>query len=254
MMLSKRFWIGVCIGLFVSVGGMLQAHAQDKVDLLQAEGSPANIAKQLDKQLRTILGKQSQIKLLGNPLSPMMARLTLGCASDTPDCMKRLAKMRSARYLYHLRVLPAGGPMVLAMLRKIDGNTGQTVKAASHTFMSSKLSSAAASLAQKIGFAAATPAARPAPRPVAVAPRPAPRPAAPAPRPAARPAPRPAAPAPRPAPRPVAPAPRPAARPVVIPLLLKIHDHVQLLHARLPRLLDRLHAPCLELHPWLRVR
>lgn len=206
-MLSKRFWIGVCVGMFMGTLGLTHAQAQDKVDLLQAEGAPANVASQLDKQLRVLLNKQSQVKLLGNPLSPMMARLTLGCASDTPACMQRLAKMRSARYLYHLRVLPAGGPMVLAMLRKIDGNTGQTVKAASHTFMTKDVNAAAASLASKIGFAVAVPAARPTPRPAA----PAPRPAAPAPRPAA---PRPAAPAPRPAaPRPAAPAPRPVIPP-----------------------------------------
>ncbi len=224
-MLSKRFWIGVCVGMFMGTLGLTHAQAQDKVDLLQAEGAPANVASQLDKQLRVLLGKQSQVKLLGNPLSPMMARLTLGCASDTPACMQSLAKMRSARYLYHLRVLPAGGPMVLAMLRKIDGATGQTVKAASHTFMTKDVNAAAASLASKIGFAVAAPAPRPAapaPRPAAPAPRPAapaPRPAAPAPRPAA-PAPRPVIPPapedPRPRPRPVAPRvePRPAPRPM----------------------------------------
>ncbi len=124
--------------------------AQETADFLGAEGAPANIAKTLTKNMRKAIGKRKQFKLLPqNPMDISMARLTLGCIGDTPDCMNKIGTMRQARWLFHIRIFPAGS-RVRALFRQIDAQTGKNFKEVVHLFKKNQAKSAHTELANKL--------------------------------------------------------------------------------------------------------
>lgn len=126
------------------------AQAQETADFLGAEGAPTNIAKTLTKNMRKAIGKRKQFKLLPqNPMDISMARLTLGCIGDTPDCMNKIGTMRQARWLFHIRIFPAGS-RVRALFRQIDSQTGKNVKEVVHLFKKNQAKSAHTELANKL--------------------------------------------------------------------------------------------------------
>ncbi len=134
------------------------AQAQETADFLGAEGAPANIAKTLTKNMRKAIAQRKQFTLLPqNPMDISMARLTLGCIGDTPDCMNKIGTMRQARWLFHIRIFPAGS-RVRALFRQIDAQTGKNTKEVVHLFKKNQAKSAHIALANKLfGDAPATP-------------------------------------------------------------------------------------------------
>jgi hypothetical protein len=150
----------VATSLFIYTLQIPALLANVRVDLLQAEGAPVEVAQQLEQSLRTWFAQQKKYSLMPNPLSLMMANLTLGCASDTPECMVKLAQMRNANIILHLRLLPAG-IKVRAILRKIDGSKGQTLRTIKLTFARDQIAKTAEDLAQQI-FAEQPPVTPPA--------------------------------------------------------------------------------------------
>ena len=124
--------------------------AAEKADFLGAEGAPAQVVKTLDRNVPRALRQRKQFRMLPkNPMDISMARLTLGCVGDTPDCMAKIGAMRQARWLFHVRVFPAGGK-ARALLRQIDAKTGKTAKEAVLIFARNQAKDAHTALVAKM--------------------------------------------------------------------------------------------------------
>ncbi|MCB9640894.1 MAG: hypothetical protein H6727_18510 [Myxococcales bacterium] len=148
------FVLGAWLGL------VAPAWAQETADFLGAEGAPASVATTLTKNMRKAIAQRKQFKLLPqNPMDVSMARLTLGCVGDTPDCMAKIGTMRQATWLFHIRIFPAGS-RVRALFRQIDAKTGKTAKQVVHLFKRKQAKTAHVELANKL-FGDAAPAERP---------------------------------------------------------------------------------------------
>ncbi len=135
--------------LFVLSAGS-NVFAAEVVDFLGIEGAPASVIKILTPKLRRAISQQKAYKLLPpNSMNLTMARLTLGCVGDSPNCMKQFGAMRKAKWLFHVRLLPLGS-RVKALFRKIDAQTGQSIKTATLIFKKKKASQAAQQLITKM--------------------------------------------------------------------------------------------------------
>ena len=125
---NARLWACMCVFVGICVLIPTTSWAKAVADFLGAEGAPASVVAKLNKGLRSKIRRQKAYKLLSpNSMGINMARMTLGCVGDTPGCMAKLGSMRQARWLFHVRVLPAGS-RAKALFRKIDARTGKTVK------------------------------------------------------------------------------------------------------------------------------
>jgi hypothetical protein len=140
--------LGLLLGLF-SIQGITPASAKQSADFLKAEGAPVKVAKALEKGLRKVLREQGQYKLLPNPMAPGMVQLTMGCTLDAAACVKGLAKMRKAKIIFHLRVLPFGS-RAKVIFRKLDGATGKALKVVSYRFRRRKIKKALRVVSQKM--------------------------------------------------------------------------------------------------------